>query len=93
MVDSDEEEELDDRSIEMVYKYQLGAAIIEQFESVSETAFPVGSLKRELADEIMDMIESEFFAGALYELCQASFNSTIQGFLAEQLSQGLQLKK
>ena len=43
----------------------------------------MGSLKRELADEMLDMIESEYFAGALYELCQASFSSTVTSFLAE----------
>ena len=70
----------------MVFKYALGSWITEQFET-QEESFPVGSLKRELADEMLDMIESEYFAGALYELCQASFSSTVTSFLAEQLAQ------
>ena len=61
----------------MVYKYALATEIIAEFDMQAEASFPVGGLKRELADEMMDMIESEFFAGALYELCQASFSSTV----------------
>ena len=70
LIDSDEEDdELDDRSIEMQFNYLLGSWITAQYESQADESFLVGSLKRELADEMMDMIESEFFAGALYELC------------------------
>ena len=60
----------------MVFRYQLAADIVEQYESAADS-FPEGSLKRELADELMDMIESEYFAGAFYELLTASFNSTV----------------
>ena len=42
-------------------------------------------MKRELANELMDLIESEFFAGALYELLSATFKSVFTGFLASKL--------
>lgn len=48
--------------------------------------FPKETLKRELADELMDIIDSEFFAGALYELCMATFTATVSGFLSDQLA-------
>ena len=39
------------------------------------------------------MIESEFFAGAFYELISASFNSTVQHFLVESLKKSINAKK
>lgn len=57
--------------------------ITRQYESLDETVFPKETLKRELADELMDIIDSEFFAGALYELCMATFTATVNTFLAE----------
>ena len=35
----------------------------------------------------MDVIETEYFAGALYELLQATFKSTINDFLESELRQ------
>ena len=76
----------------MVYKYALATDIIEQFDTQTE-AFPDGTLKREMSVELMDLIESEFFAGALYELCTASFNSTVQRFLVDKLNQSMPSQK
>lgn len=88
LVDSDEEEEFEDRSVQIVYKYALASQIVAQYEA-SKESFKEGTLKRELADELMDMIESEYFAGALYELCTATFKSTILGYLCSQLSKNM----
>ena len=76
----------------MVYKYWLASQIIAQFETQIES-FPEGTLKRELSDELMDLIESEYFAGALYELCQATFKSTVKIYLADQLNKSLDQKR
>jgi len=46
-------------------------------------SFKEGTLKRELADELMDVVDSELFAGALYELLAASFKSTIVNYLSD----------
>lgn len=66
--------------------------MIAQYEKKAES-FAEGTLKRELADELMDLIESEFFAGALYELLTATFNSTVRGFLSDQLLKSMQAKQ
>ena len=76
----------------MVYRYWLASQIIAQFEMQTE-AFPEGTLKRELSDELMDLIESEYFAGALYELCLATFKSTVKIYLADQLNKSLDQKR
>ena len=52
-----------------------------QYESQLDS-FKEGTLKRELADELIDMIESEYFAGALYELLTATFDSTVLHYLS-----------
>lgn len=63
------------------------------YEAVTEAMFPDGSLKRELAEELMDFVESEYFAGALYELLHASFKAMLQGFLVMHLIKTLQQKQ
>jgi len=66
----------------MVFNYALGVEFAAEYERHSEE-FQEGTLKRELADELMDMLESEFFAGALYELCVATYQSTIEQLLCD----------
>ena len=85
LMDSDNEDEDQDRSIEMEFNYALGSLLSNQYETQLETAFQKDSLQREMADELMDMIGSEFFAGALYELCTATFKSIVLTFLADRL--------
>ena len=69
----------------MVFHYQLASDIIDQYDSQLE-AFPEGSLKRELADELIDLVQSEYFAGALYELLTATYESTVSQFLSDTLT-------
>lgn len=56
-------------------------------------SFKEGTLKRELADELMDMVDSELFAGALYELLNASFKSTILNYLNNELDTRMERTK
>lgn len=82
LIDSDEEQEPDDHSLEMQFGYALATHLSNQYEKVKKS-FPEATLKRELADELMDMVESEMFAGALYELLAASFKSTVVNYLSD----------
>ena len=41
----------------------------------------------------MDIVESEFFAAALFELCTATFNSTVNTYLADQLNTTIMTRK
>ena len=54
------------------FKYYLSDLISKQYEEVlsrsEENNFKPDSLKKELSDEILDIIETEYFAGTLYEL-------------------------
>ena len=75
----------------MVFKYALGVEFAAEYERHGEE-FKEGTLKRELADELLDMLESEFFAGALYELCQATYKSVVEQLLCDQLKKSMQAK-
>ena len=90
LVDSDEEFEPEDHSLDMNYNYALATHISAQYEKVKEKSFLQGTLKRELADELIDMVDSEIFAGALYELMNASFKSTIINYLHGELETRMQ---
>ena len=85
LIDSDEEFEPDDHSLEMNYNYALAAHISAQYDKVKDKSFEPRSLKRELADELIDMVDSEIFAGALFELVTASFRATIVNYLVDEL--------
>ena len=79
-VESDDDQEDEVRS-DPTFKYRLSDAISKQYEEVlsqsEENNFKPDSLKKELSDELLDIIETEYFAGALYELIQATFASTV----------------
>ena len=84
------EESGDERDPEFgspVFKYYLSDLIVKQYETVVSQGDYADSLKKELSDELMDIIETEYFAGALYELLQATFKSTIHDFLEAELRQ------
>ena len=67
LIDSDEDQEPEDHSLEMNYNYSLADKISAQYEK-QKSFFKEGTLKRELADELIDIVNSELFAGALFEL-------------------------
>ena len=87
-VESDDEQEDVVRS-DPTFRYRLSDLISKQYEEVldqsEENNFTPDSLKKELSDELLDIIETEYFAGALYELIQATFTSTIQTYLEDEL--------
>ena len=87
-VESDDEQEDVVRS-DPTFRYHLSDLISKQYEEVldqsEENNFTPDSLKKELSDELLDIIETEYFAGALYELIQATFTSTIQTYLEDEL--------
>ena len=70
------------RPLKTIYKYALGNALVNKYEKIideeaqdSQVAvedldpiFKENTIKRELSEELMDYIETEYFAGALYEL-------------------------
>ena len=57
----------------MQFNYAFAQMVTSQYESLDESVFPADTLKRELADELLDIVDSEMFAGALYELTSATF--------------------
>ena len=71
------------------YKHYLSDLIAKQYEEVlsqgEENNFKPESLKKELSDELLDIIETEYFAGTLYELLHGTFMSTIQYYLEDEL--------
>ena len=77
----------------MNYNYALAAHISAQYDKVKDKSFEPRSLKRELADELIDMVDSEIFAGALYELITASFRSTIVNYLVDELDSRMQKQR
>ena len=84
------EESGDERDLEFsspVFKYYLSDLLTKQYDLAVSQGDYADSLKKELSDELMDVIETEYFAGALYELLQATFKSTIHDFLETELRQ------
>lgn len=53
--------------------------------------FSESGLKHELALELFDFIETEYFASSLYELIQATYQQCLETFLLEELMKKPQL--